>query len=104
MAGSANVSWGYVGGKRGPRAAPIMYVASSQTFATTEASSTQSSANTLVDNGHEMVVRIVLSEEGHVAIGANPTADLASSARVVANAEAFFAVGAGDKVAVIDSA
>ena len=103
MAGSANISWGYVGHQRGPRAAPIMYVATSQTFATTEASSTQSTANALDQSGHQLTVRIVVSEEGYVKIGANPTATT-SSTRLVANVPEFFAVAPGDKVAIIDSA
>ena len=104
MAGSANVSWGYIGTQRGSRAAPIMYVDVAQTFATTELSSTQSAANALAQMGHNLAVRVMLSEEGYVKIGANPTATVAAGTRIAANAEAFFAVAPGDKVAIIDSA
>ena len=113
MAGFANVAWGYVGGKQGSRAAPVMYFKQTQSFATSEASSTASTANPLPDLGSEMVVRIILNEAGMVAIGSAPTAAQGltaaalaegGSVRLAANAEAFFAVGAGDKVAVRDEA
>jgi hypothetical protein len=82
-----------------------MYVVSAETFSTSEASSTQSTITApATDTGHEMVARIILSEEGYAAVGANPTATVASSTRIAAGVPEFLACGPGDKVAIRDSA
>lgn len=107
MAGSANVSFGYLGAQGRNSPGVFQKAGAGQTFGTTEASSTQSTitAPTKTAAGsRETVVRVVLSEEGYIELAANPTAAVATSIRVVANQPEYFSCVPGDKIAIIDAA
>lgn len=108
MAGSANISFGFFGTLLNYADSPGAFrkFGNAQTFATTEASSTQSTiaAPTKAQaGGLELLARVVLSEEGYIEVGANPVAAVATSMRVVANQPEYFSVAPGDKIAVIDA-
>ena len=102
--GTANITFGQVGlgGSAGtlPPILDIFYAENITTNETTSVSSSNSAPNT--GNRFQNSVRVILSEDGYVAIDADATKTI--HPLVKANMETFFAVPAGATVSVIDSA
>lgn len=108
MAGLANIVFGYAGTPLSRDGAPIIDVIQSEALATSEASSSATTATAPAAaqrNGRDMTARIYLSETGWVWKGASPTANKTTTGiKLAANTELYIALNPGDKVAVLDDA
>lgn len=103
--GTANISFGYVGSAYSRDAAPLFSQSGDAENLTTNASTATSSANAAPaedQGGRDKSVRITLSEEGYVRVGA--TAAVGTALRCIADTEYFFAVLPGQTVSIIDTA
>lgn len=102
--GTANIAFGKVGiGGAVGTLPPIITVEAAENV-TTNASTSASAAGaaSAIGNKFQNAVRVLLSEDGWVEVGLTPTATKTTSTKLVANVPEFFALRAGDTVAVID--
>lgn len=105
--GTANISFGRagIGGAHSGTLPPLYSHAVGETLTTNAATSTQSVLTAPTGgNRFQTAVRIILDENGHVAIGDNPVANKTAFPLVLANDETIFAIEPGQRIAIIDVA
>lgn len=104
--GTANISFGRVGQGGAAGTLPALYSPTITENLTTSAVSATPSVNAAPTEGNafQMAVRMILNEDGYVAVGKAPVAAIATGMLVKANVEQFFSVHAGDTVSIIDAA
>lgn len=106
--GTANIAFGWAGANFRRDNPPIFCQAAAGENLTTNASTATTSNvaapsdNAAQTGGREIVVRIVLSEEGYVRVGA--AAVVGTGLRCLADTEYYFSVNSGQTVSIIDTA